>query len=303
MALWMKDSSFAGTTHDLFVKGSEWTDKNLFNGEYYEQIIQVPEAGATDGKGFAAGMGSSGKQNPDYQLGRGCLVDQLVGQYMAHICGLGYLVNRDNVIKTLSSIRRYNYVEDVNDHFNNMRSYALGKESGLLMASWPNGRPEIPFPYFSEIMTGFEYTAAAGMFFEGMNEDGVNTIGDIRDRYDGAKRNPFDEAECGYHYARAMASWASVIALTQFSWSGITRTMQIKQDDGTYFWSNGYAWGDCSIKRNGKIKEVSVRVYGGKLELKEFILKGFGKRIFSERIPIIIKEGEESSFSVLPGRY
>lgn len=302
MAKWMKDSSFARTAHDLFVKGSEWTDKNLFNGEYYEQIIQVPEDGATGGKGFAAGMGSSGKQNPDYQLGRGCLVDQLVGQYMAHICGLGYLVSRDNVIKTLSSIRKYNYVENVNDHFNNMRSYALGKESGLLMASWPNGKPEIPFPYSSEIMTGFEYTAAAGMFFEGLNDDGKKTISDIRNRYDGAKRNPFDEAECGYHYARAMASWGSVIAITQFSYSGITKTMQIRQDDGTYFWSNGYSWGDCTVTTVGKIKEASVNVYGGKLELKRFVLKGFGTRIFSEKNALVIKDGEVSSFSVLPGK-
>ena len=100
------------------------------------------------------------------------------------------------------------------DHFNNMRSYALGEESGLLMASWPKGRPKIPFPCFSEVMTGFEYTAAVGMIYEGMEEEGLQVMQNIRDRYDGAKRSPFDEAECGHHYARAMASWASVVALT-----------------------------------------------------------------------------------------
>ena len=31
---------------------------------------------------------------------------------------------------------------------------------------------------------------------------------DIRDRYDGEKRSPFDEAECGHHYARALAAWS-----------------------------------------------------------------------------------------------
>jgi non-lysosomal glucosylceramidase len=33
-------------------------------------------------------MGAKDYGNPDYQLGEGCLVDQLVGQYMAHVCGL-----------------------------------------------------------------------------------------------------------------------------------------------------------------------------------------------------------------------
>lgn len=31
---------------------------------------------------------------------------------------------------------------------------------------------------------------------------------DIRSRFDGRKRNPFDETECGHHYARALAAWS-----------------------------------------------------------------------------------------------
>jgi uncharacterized protein (DUF608 family) len=299
MANAVKDSSFAKVTHDLFIQGSEWTDKNLFNGEYYEQIVMVPEEGQPVAKGFSAGMGSGKKKKPDYQLEKGCLVDQLVGQYMAHICGLGYLVNEINVKTTLNSILKYNYRETMNDHFNNMRSYALGNESALLMASWPKGRPEVPFPYFSEVMTGFEYTAAAGMLFEGMKAEGVKTISDIRNRYDGLKRNPFDEAECGYHYVRAMASWASVIALTGFSYSGVTKTMQTNSENGSYFWCNGYSWGNCTVTGKGNTKEVKVEVFGGSLELKEFNLKNYGKRILREKDSLIIKQGEELSFVVI----
>ena len=40
-------------------------------------------------------MGATDLSRPDFQLGPGCLVDQLVGQYMAHICGLGYLLVQD----------------------------------------------------------------------------------------------------------------------------------------------------------------------------------------------------------------
>lgn len=301
MAKAMRDTSFAAITLDLFAKGSLWTDANLFNGEYYEQKIMVPAKDEAWLNNFSAGMGSKNQVIPDYQLDKGCLVDQLVGQYMAHICGLGYLVREENVKKTLESILRYNYVENINDRFNNMRSFALGKESGLIMAGWPKGKPEVPFPYFSEIMTGFEYTAAAGMFYEDMHNNGIKTIIDIRNRYDGLKRNPFDEAECGYHYARAMASWSSVIALTGFHYSGVTKTMQIRSDNGPCFWSNGYAWGQCEVTGKGKTREVTIRVFGGKLELKEFILKDFGKRIISEKEPLTINEGENSGFTVISG--
>ena len=54
------------------------------------------------------------------------------------------------------------------------------------------------------------------MLYEGQTEAGLTVIRAIRDRYDGLKRSPFDEAECGHHYIRAMASWAAVLALTGF---------------------------------------------------------------------------------------
>ena len=75
------------------------------------------------------------------------------------------------------------------------------------MATYPRGAaPTRPFPYYNEVMTGFEYTAAVGMLYEGMDGGrACKCIQAIRDRYDGARRSPFDEAECGHHYARAMA--------------------------------------------------------------------------------------------------
>ena len=44
MAKHIKDKAFAATCRNLFEEGSEWTDKNLFNGEYYKQLIQVPNS-------------------------------------------------------------------------------------------------------------------------------------------------------------------------------------------------------------------------------------------------------------------
>jgi non-lysosomal glucosylceramidase len=283
MALAMNDKEFAKKCATIYKSGSKWTDENLFNGEYYEHQVLDPETKEIITDYTAPNM-------PKYQLAKGCLVDQLVGQYMAHICGLGYLAPKEHIQTTLKSILKYNYRERMSDHFNNMRSYALGDESALLMASWPKGRPKIPFPYFSEVMTGFEYTAAVGMLYEGLEKEGLKVIGDIRDRYNGAKRSPFDEAECGHHYARAMASWGAVPALTGFHYSAIENSMQMAPRPGKWFWSNGYAWGTAEISKVGNKHEVTLKVIHGELGLKTFELKDTGT--FKTHKKTILKSGD-----------
>ena len=274
MAKFLKDKKFEKKCAALFLHGSQWTDQNLFNGEYYIQKIMPPASPDAVAKGLKAGMGSADPAHPDFQLGEGCLVDQLVGQYMAHICGLGYLANEQNIKTTLKTIMKYNYVQDFSPLFNNMRSYVMGNESGLIMASWPKGRLKVPFPYFSEAMTGFEYTAAVGMIYENQDANGLKCIKSVRDRFDGLKRNPFDEPECGHHYARAMASWAAVIALSEFQYSGVTQSMSFTSKPGTYFWSNGSAWGTCKIEAN----RAELKVLSGKISLRQFTIKGIGSK-------------------------
>ena len=258
MALAMKDKAFAKKCRMLFEKGSQWMDANLFNGEYYEHRI-------TDPNTFEF-MDPESPDIPPYQLGKGCLVDQLVGQYMAHLCGLGYLGNKEHIQTTLRSILKYNYLDSFRKHFNNMRSYVLDDESGLLMASWPKGRLEVPFPYFAESMTGFEYTAAVGMIYEGMEAEGLKCIAAVRNRFNGSKRNPFSEPECGHHYARSMASWAAIPAFNRFQYSGVEHTMSVANRPGKWFWSNGYAWGTIEVTPSG----TTINVLKGELMLKTF---------------------------------
>jgi non-lysosomal glucosylceramidase len=162
MARHLGDDEFGQTCRDLFERGSVWIDAHLYNGEYYEHEIRPPADALAIAPGLRVGMGAEDLSEPTYQLGSGCLVDQLVGQYMSHACGLGYLVEPEHIRTTLASILKYNWRDSFAGHYNNMRSYVLGDESGLLMADYPRGRPKIPFPYFNEVMTGFEYTAAVG---------------------------------------------------------------------------------------------------------------------------------------------
>ena len=302
MATRLGDRALARRCRKLFETGRAWTDAHLFNGEYYEHEIRPPRSEADVAPSLRVGMGARDVTKPDYQLGQGCLVDQLVGQFMAHVCGLGYLVGPANVETTLRSILKYNLQEGFDGHFNCLRSFVLGDEAALLMASYPKGRPRNPFPYFTEVMTGFEYTAAVGMLYEGDLENGLRAIRNIRDRYDGRKRSPFDEAECGHHYARAMASWAAVLALTGFQWSGVDKAMAFAGPQppagagpagaaASYFWSNGAAWGTCRIAANGRSAELEVR--HGVLELKTFRAGAALAKTFSR--PVTVRAGEKLS--------
>jgi len=277
MARYLGEQDFAATCRDLFDRGSKWIDENLFNGEYYEQQIRPPGDAPV-----AHRLRWSPPKNPDapdFQLGAGCLIDQLVGQYMAHICGLGYLLDPKKVRKTLRSIKKYNFNKDFFNHFNNMRTFALNDESAMIMASFPRGnRPNRPFPYYNEVMTGFEYTAAVGMLYEGQTSPAMECIEAVRERYKGNGRSPFDEAECGHHYARAMASWAAVLALTGFRYSGVDAAMTFAPacKPTRVFWSNGTAWGTCSQKPRRNSIEVELEVLHGKLKIGRLILTGFG---------------------------
>lgn len=285
MASAINDKAFADTCELIFKKGSAWVDENLFNGQYYEHKI-------TDPKTFAfLNMADPNVQVPKYQLGSGCLVDQLVGQYMAHVCGLGYLAKKENVQTALKTVMKNNYMERFDNTFNNMRSFVMDKEAGLIMASWPKGRLQVPFPYFAESMTGFEYAAAVGMLYEGQTEAGLKCIKSIRDRFDGEKRNPFDEPECGHHYARAMASWSATLALSGFNYNAPSKTVTFTSAPGTYFWSNGYAWGTCTVAG----KQADFKVLYGSITVSQLVLTGAGAAKTKE---MVLAANESYSFQV-----
>jgi non-lysosomal glucosylceramidase len=274
MADYMNDKAFKKECEGLFKKGSTWVDANLFNGEYYEQII--PEG-----------------HDRIAQLGKGCLVDQLVGQYLAHTAGLGYVLDESHVKTTLQSVMKYNWVDGFNDHTNTFRSFGVGDEAGLIMASYPKGELlDFPFPYYTEIMTGFEYSTAIHMIYEGQLENGIKVFEAIRDRFDGKKRNPFNEGEYGHRYARAMAAWGGVVAWTGFEYSAIEKTMKFNPINGNFFWSNGYAYGTVNI--NDTL--INIEVLGGQIALDEFTLKN-GKRVqFKEEL--VLNNGDNFEFEV-----
>jgi uncharacterized protein (DUF608 family) len=209
MAQVLGDADFAAECQRLFERGSAWLDANLFNGEYYEQHIATP----AEPPHPATCALKPVPNNPPYQLGKGCLIDQLTGQYKANRAGLGDLLKRENILQALRSIYHYNFLPNMHAHYNNMRVYAAGDEAGVVICSYPRGeRPELPSVYWAECWTGLEYMFARLLLDYGLREEALQVVQAVRSRHDGAKRNPFNEPECGSYYARSMAAWSLVNA-------------------------------------------------------------------------------------------
>ena len=245
MARLVGEPEFAAECHKLFESGSQWIDTNLFNGEYYEQQIRSFK-NSEIAKSLRSDMGADDPEHPEYQVGKGCLVDQLLGQSLADVCGLGPLLKPEHIRRTLQSIYKYNFKNPVAHHDNVQRTFVLNDESALVICDYAKAeRPRIPFPYFAETMTGFEYATAAHMLFAGMTAEGLECISATRRRYDGERRNPWDEAECGHHYARAMAAWSSIVALSGFRYNAGKLSIKPKSKNANFrsFWATGTGWG------------------------------------------------------------
>lgn len=296
----------------IFRQGSKWMDANLFNGEFYAQ--KVGSIAKEDiAKGLQAGMGAVDTEHPTYQVGAGCLSDQLMGQYFALIAGLGLLVNRDNLQQALHSIWKYNYKQNLGDHASVQRAYALNDEAGLVMCEYPHGeRPQVPFPYFAEVWSGSEYAAAALMISLGMVDEGMQIVENTRRRFDGEKRNPWNEAECGYHYARPMSSWAPLLALSGFRYDRAEKAVSarplVNHDNFSSFWSAGMAWGSFSLHTQGGRTRFRLSVAEGSLACRKVSIRaqkapsgGSTGKIHNKPLPYTVQqEGDEVSFVFTP---
>ncbi|NPV48750.1 MAG: hypothetical protein HPY69_17560 [Armatimonadetes bacterium] len=281
------DTERAETYRRLAAQGAAFSDEKLFNGRYYEQIVNptAHECWPDNLRQLSIDHGMDDKfpDWPRWQFGKGCLSDQLIGQWYAEMLGLGKLYNGKHVRKTLQSIFRYNWKPDLTDHFCSLRVYALNDEAGLLIASWPlGGRPGYPFWFADEVWCGIEYQVASHLIYEGMVEEGLAIVKGVRDRHTGERRNPWDEFECGHHYARSLASYALLTALSGFSYSAPDKRLgmapRVQPEDFRSFFCVGSGWGTYAQKVSGRQATVTVEVASGSLTLARLDVALKGKR-------------------------
>lgn len=270
---------------DLYEKGRRFMESKLYNGRYFLQRIQWSGLQANDPVQFAANATDGGeeyspeairlleKEGPKYQYGNGCLSDGVIGPWLARVCGLPPILDSEKVKSHLICVYKNNLKTDLSQYSNPQRpSFALGKEGGLLLCTWPEGgQLSLPFVYSNEVWTGVEYEVASHLVFTGKVKEGLEIVKNCRNRYDGTVRNPFDEYECGHWYARAMSSYALLEALTGVRYDAVDKTLYIdsRVGDFTSFLSTATGYGTVHYK-NGA---ASLKTLYGSIEVKQVIVK------------------------------
>ena len=283
----------------LYEQGRAYTDRELFNGEYYCQKVDIRDKDIltpyADGQTLTGGKTVETYWNDEakqlkFQIAGGCIIDQVLAQWMCELSGVGEILDREHVDSALKAIYKHNYRTSMRGYFNPCRIFAMDDEAGLVICSWPEGveKPVVPIPYAEESMHGFEYQAASHMILHGLEKEGEQVVASIRARYDGTRRNPWNEIECGSNYARSMASYGLMLAYSGFTFDMRQKKLGCKPlHDGTYFWACDGAWGSFA-KSEGK---AEMTVLYGSLTLNKWVIPS------AETSSEVKLNGEEQSFT------
>lgn len=281
MAEHLGEMESAQRYRSIFARGKAWADQHLFNGEFYGQQIDLGDrtileqfmqgGGSLHGDSILDAYWNEEHGEIKYQLGEGSSIDQLLAQWHADLYGLGEIFDPEQVQKALQALYKYNFKASMREEVNPCRIYCLNDEGGLVICAWPPEahKPVIPAPYSQETMNGFEYSAATHMILRGLVDEGMTAVAAVRERYDGEKRNPWNEFECGSNYARSMASYALLNVYSGFHFDMVQGEMgfdPVRTQDGYFrtFWSLGQAWGEYEQSGQG----AKIRVLGGTLTIQ-----------------------------------
>ncbi len=257
MARLRNDQGAAERYRGLFGSGQNKMAETLFDGEYYIQKAD----------------------NINLGYGTGCWSDQVVGQWWARILDLGDILPNDQVRSALKAIFKHSFLWRIEGFQGTQRflQFADGDDKGLLCGSWPKGgRPADPIYYRDECWTGVEYQVAAHKIYEGQLVEGLAIVRGARERYDGRKRSPWNEIECGDYYVRAMSSWSLLLAAQGYAHDGPGRKLAFdpRLTPGAHrsFFTTAEGWGQFEQKRNTREQTDTLVVVGGRVDLAQMRL-------------------------------
>ena len=291
MAEYLGEEQTSAEYRRIFERGKAWVNRELYNGEYYQQVIDlndktILESFSREGDQVLKGGNvvdaywDSEHGEIKYQIGDGSVIDQVIAQWHANLNGLGEIFDPEQTTSALRAIYQHNYKQSVRSIANPCRTYCLNDEAGAIICEWPKEKykPFVPLTYSEETMHGYEYQVACHMIQDGLVDEGLQLVRAVRDRYDGERRNPWNEIECGSNYARSMASYALLLAYSGFSFdlpNGMIGFDPIVPDNGLFrcFWSVDGAWGTFAIEHDA----VRLEVAEGDLTLQSlglFFLQG-----------------------------
>ena len=234
-----------------------------------------------------------------YQLGEGSAIDQMLGEWHGGISGLSEIFDPEKKRTALRTMMENNYHPTFRHFTNPWRNFYLNDEAGSVICEYPRGahKPAIPAPYTEETMHGFEYSFAGLLLQNGFYEDALKVIRGVRDRYDGRKRNPYNEMECGNNYARSMAAFSFLPILTGMVFDlprhtlGFAPRMLPGEASFRAFFAIGEAWG--TVEREKEI--LRIRFTEGSLPVNTLFLPDFTEvsevRIDGEKVPFTFADG------------
>ena len=119
MAIAMGESETAEHYQMIFKKGKAWVDQNLFNGEYYCQKLDINNkdilAPFSADHNIYKSYWNDESLEIKYQIGEGCMIDQVIAQWHANLCGLGEIFDPEHTRQALQSIYKYNFKPNFQD--------------------------------------------------------------------------------------------------------------------------------------------------------------------------------------------
>ena len=296
MADFLGDTQKAQEYREIFDKGYRWTKENLFNGKYFIQKVDINDKRITDKFDASPKYWNDETKQIRYQINEGSSIDQMLAQWHADIIGLGEIFDKEQVFDALSEMMKNNYKPTMREFVNPWRIFSVNDEAGTVICDYPHGteKPKIPIPYCEETMTGFEYSFAGLLCSRGKIDDGLKVVKAVRDRFDGEKRNPWNEFECGSNYARSMASYALIPILSGFEFDMPHHHIGFnpyKANDFKCIWSLADAWGNFEVNNN----TVKINVCEGEINLKSLSLK------FCSKVSYVKIDGKDVDFEFKNG--
>ncbi len=262
MARELGDAETARSCREIFESGRRLSTELLWNGEYFIQDVDLAA-------------------HPEWQYAGGCLADQLFGQGWAHHVGLGYLYPPENVLSALQAIWKYNWTPDIgpqNQAHPPERWFARPGEAGLFTCTWPKSPHLGPnsVRYRDEVWTGIEYQVAGHMAWEGLVEQALAVCRGVHERYHPSRHNPWNEIECGDHYARALASYGVLTGLAGFESHGPRRHIgfapRISPERFRAPFTAAAGWGTLSQERTAGGQRNRIEVRWGKVPVRTLAL-------------------------------
>lgn len=270
------DAAAAVEYRAIRTSGKQLQNERLWNGQYY---VQQP-----------------GKERRQDYLD-GCHIDQILGEWWADQLGIDRNYPPARSRQAMEALLKHNFFTDFHGQSLKPRQYCEIDDGGMKMITWPIGPQPIPgMKYGDEVMTGFEYGAAATMIQNGLLKEGLMVAKVISDRYDGRLRtdgvsnvrngpwgysgNPFGDDECGKFYGRSLSVWSLLLALQGFTYDGpagrIGFKPRLRPEDHASLFTAAEGYGLFTQTQTDDRLHATLKVADGRVKLREVALGATG---------------------------